>query len=474
LPNAHRQTSHWLVAFCALSLSACALVSPPQAASQPPADTLPAQWQTPLPHQGTLVALSQWWQTQGDPLLVQLIGSAQSVSPSLASARSRLEQARAALGGTQAASLPGLNASLSAQRGINATSPTVGTALQSSLDATWEIDLFGANRANTLAAQARLQGAQAQWHEARVSVAAETATLYFNWRNCQRLLSLLEEDAQSRSQTAGLAELSAKAGFMAPASAALARASSAEGQARAIQQRTQCGTLVNALVALTGIEAAQLRQQLAAAPQSTAFDGRPSIASVPAELLAQRPDVYSAEREVAAASADLGAAQAQRYPRLMLSGSVGALNFSNAAGTIDLSTWSIGPVLLSIPLLDGGRRAAGVQAAQARYEEAAALYRARVRQAVREVEDALLALQGTESRSSNARAASTGYQQAFEAMQARQRAGAASVMELEDSRRTLLAAQSAVLQLELERRTAWVTLYRALGGGWRADDTSQP
>lgn len=483
MQTAHRQTSRWLNtprarAFAlagalmgSLGLSACSSTSPPPA-SPPGSAELPAQWQAPLPHAGTLVELSQWWQAQGDALLVQLIGSAQSVSPSLASARSRLEQARAALGGAQAASLPGLNASLSAQRGVNASSPTAGTALQSSLDASWEIDLFGANRASTQAAQARLQGAQAQWHEARVSVAAETASLYLNWRSCQRVLALLETDSQSRAQTARLTSLSARAGFTAPAQAALASASSAEGQARTVQQRTQCETLVNALVALTGTEARQLRQQLGTAPGSTAFEGRASIATVPAQVLAQRPDVYTAEREVAAASADLGAAQAQRYPRLMLSGSVGTLNYSNAAGTTDLGTWSIGPVLLSLPLFDGGRRAAGVQAAQARYEEAAALYRARVRQAVREVEDALLALQGTESRSSSARAASEGYQRAFDATQARQRAGAASVLELEESRRMLLAAQNAVLQLELERGAAWITLYRALGGGWRTDDSA--
>jgi outer membrane protein TolC len=195
----------------------------------------------------------------------------------------------------------------------------------------------------------------------------------------------------------------------------------------------------------------------------------PSVAVLPAVLLSQRPDVYAAEREVAAASADLGSAQAQRYPRLMLNGSVGALNYTTLGATTDLSTWSIGPVSLSLPLFDGGRRAANVQGAQARYAEAAALYRAKARQAVREVEDALLSLASTGTQQEDAQAAVTGYAASFNATQARFRAGSASLPELEDARRVTLVAQTTLLQLELQRTQAWIALYRALGGGWNAD-----
>jgi outer membrane protein TolC len=195
----------------------------------------------------------------------------------------------------------------------------------------------------------------------------------------------------------------------------------------------------------------------------------PPVASVPAQVLAQRPDLYAAEREVAAASADLGSAQAQRYPRLMLNGSVGTLNYSTLGTTNDLTTWSIGPVVLSLPLLDGGRRAANVEAAQARYTEAAALYQARARQAVREVEDALLSLASTGSQQEDAATAVTGYAASFNATQARYQAGSASLPELEDARRVTLAAQTTLLQLDLQRTQAWIALYRALGGGWKAD-----
>jgi NodT family efflux transporter outer membrane factor (OMF) lipoprotein len=445
----------------------CALT--PSQPDATPASSAPPAWIAPLPHAGSRTDLAHWWQSLGDPLLVELIEAAEQVSPTLASAASRLTQARAALTGADAANRPTLNASLSAQRGVTATSPTVGTALQSSLDASWEIDLFGANRAAANAAQARLQGSMAQWHEARVSVAAETAATYANWRNCRKLLDVVRMDAASRGETARLAGLSARAGFTAPAVSALARASAAEGHARITQQASQCDSSLKALVALTALPEPALRQRLEAAAPDSAALAMPEVSSVPAEVLSQRPDLYAAEREVAAASADLGSAQAQRYPRLMLNGSVGALNYSTLGTTTDLSTWSIGPVVLSLPILDGGRRVANVQAAQARYTEAAALYRARVRQAVREVEDALLQLASTGTQKEDAAAAAQGYADSFDGTQARYRAGSASLPELEEARRLALAAQTTLLQLDLQRSQAWIALYRALGGGWNVD-----
>ena len=126
----------------------------------------------------------------------------------------------------------------------------------------------------------------------------------------------------------------------------------------------------------------------------------------------------------------------------------------------------IGALALTLPLFDGGRRAADVDAAQARYEEAAALYRARVRQAVREVEEALGTLQSTAEREGDAQTAVTGYRASFTGTDARYRNGLASLVELEDARRTQLGAETALATLQRERRSAWVALYRAMGGGW--------
>ena len=451
-------------------LAACAAPSPePQTGPD-----IPARWYAPLPHHGSLTDLSQWWQQQGDPVLVALIEAAQNQSPTVATAASRIAQARATRTISGAALGPTLDANLSATREpvqtiVSPTGPPpnlVATTIQGGLQASWEIDLFGANRATRDAAQARLDGAQAQWHDARVSVAAEVANQYSSLRSCERLLALSEADATSRGETARLADLSAKAGFQAPAVAALARASAAEGRGRVTQQRALCDVGVKALVALTALQEPDLREKLALASTKYADFAPISIASVPAQTLVQRPDLFNAEREVAAASAELGSAQAQRYPRLTLSGSVGALNYRSAGTSYQSGTWSLGPVALALPLFDGGRSAANVDSARARYEEAAALYRGKVRQAVREVEEALVNLQSTAARSDDAQIAGEGYRASFKGTEARYQAGLASLVELEDARRTALAADTTLVNLQQERMAAWVALYRALGGGW--------
>ncbi len=445
-----------------LWLAGCATPpSPP-----PPAVAAPAQWYAPLPHQGALADLAQWWQQFNDPLLVQLIESAQASSPTVASARARIEQARATRASARAALLPTLDAQASAARGNTQPPAPLATTLQAGVQAGWEIDLFGGNASALQGAQARLESARAGWHEARVSVAAETAASYVNLRTCERQLAVTVNDTQSRSETARLADLTARAGFTAPATAALARASAAEAAARATQQRSQCDIEVKALVALSGLPEPQLRQHLLAPWQEPLQSPLLSILALPAQLLAQRPDVYQAEREVAAASFDVGGAQALRYPRLTLAGSIAAGLVHTGGVTSDALTWSIGPVAVSLPLFDGGRRAASVEAARARYDEAVALYTARVRQAVREVEQALVNLEGARLRMADARIAAEGYRTSFAATEARYRSGLGSLVELEDARRTSLAAETALVSLQRERIAAWIALYRAVGGGW--------
>ena len=451
----------------ALCLAGCAVRSAPPAVSAPVAP----QWQAALPHQGSLTDLSRWWQQQGDPLLAELVAAGQAVSPTVASARSRIEQARAARTAAGAALLPTLDAAASLTRGrllqaAGRDSAPVATSAQAGLQAAWELDLAGGNRAGLDAASQRLLGADAQWHDARVSSAAEVANQYFSLRSCRALAEVTQLDAGSRQETARLSALSTQAGFTAPASDALARASAADARGRVTRQAAQCELELKALVALTALDEPDLKQKLAVAftqPEQLAII---SIATVPAEALAQRPDVFSAGREVAAASADLGSAQAARYPRLALSGSIGVARIYAGGGSASLDTWSIGPLSLTVPLFDSGRRAANVDSAQARYEEAAALYRGRVRQAVREVEQALVNLQSSEARQADAQAAVDGYRAAFTGTEALYKNGLASLLALEDARRTLLAAQTTGVTLRQERQAAGVALYRAMGGGW--------
>ena len=474
-----KKTIKFFLILSPLLFVACAAISPP--ASQV-SDQAASQWNSPLPektesptsqlpHQGSLQALSTWWQSMGDPLLVDLITSAQAVSPSVAAAVNRIQQARSAVVTTGAASVPMLNAAANTSRGVSQLNTPAATSAQAGLLASWEIDVWGGNKASKNAALARLEGSQAGWHEARVSVAAEVANTYLSFRTCELLVNVAKEDVTSRTETARLTGLLAQAGFTAPANASLARASNAQSQSMLAMQRTQCDLQVKALVALTTLSEPQIRQKMAIGSvliASSAMNNivNLSVPKLPAQLLSQRPDVFSAQQDIAAASGDVGSAQAAKYPRLGLNGSLGLASLRSGGISTDGATWSIGPVSLTLPIFDGGQRAAAVDVANANYELAVANYRSKVRGAVREVEEALLSLQSAADRLQNAAIATEGYSAAFVASEALFKSGLGSLSDLEDNRRTALAAKTALLNLERERSAAWVALYRALGGGW--------
>ncbi|NVM90679.1 efflux transporter outer membrane subunit [Variovorax sp. SG517] len=470
-----------------IGLSGCSLMRPPTQVEAP----IPAQWHAPLPHGGSLASLANWWSQLDDPLLVELIAAAEAASPNVASAAARVAEARFTRVQAGAALLPSLDGTASASRGPvgisggsssgtnsgssgGLSSSTPITTLQAGLQSKWEADLFGRLRADRDSAEAKQSSANAKWHDARVAVAAETANAYFAERACQQQLRVAEADARSRSETSRLTDLSAKAGFTAPADASLARASASDASARLTQQRAQCAVQRKALVALSGIDETTLEGKLAAAPAQRALPAVGSIASVPAEAITQRPDVYAAELGVASASADVGSAEAERYPKLTVSGSIGRSQYRVSGVHQSLETWTVGPISLTVPLLDGGARKANADAAKARYAEAVSLYRANVRQAVREVEEALVNLDATNARTADADAAVKNYQASFDATQARYSSGLASLFELEDSRRTLFSAQTARVTLQRERTEAWVALYRSMGGGWNRQSAGAP
>ena len=460
----------WLRAMSAattlVALAACSSGPTPLPASASAAADSPAQWNAPLPHQGELTELTAWWQQFNDPVLLQLISAAQAASPTVASAASRIEQSRATRVAAGAALLPSLDANASATRGkqdfVSGLSNTGSVGLQ----AAWELDLFGGRRAARSAAEARFDSAEAGWHDARVAVAAEVASSYTSLRACEAQVVQTRLDSDSRNETARLTDLSTKAGFESTANAALARASAAQGNSALTQRRAQCAALVKGLVALTGVDEPTLRSRLVANEARLPEPASIVITAVPAQALAQRPDLLGAEREVVAAAAEVSQAQAARLPRIGLNGSIGASRFESGFGSQTGTLWAIGPVTVSLPLFDGGARRADVVAAQARYEEAGALYRGRLRTAVREVEEALVSLQSTADRSNDSMIATEGFAASFRATEARFKGGLASLYELEDARRSALAAEIAVIELKRERAAAWITLYRALGGGW--------
>jgi NodT family efflux transporter outer membrane factor (OMF) lipoprotein len=454
-----------LLAGCASTLSA----PMPGSAAAPVA----AQWHAPLPHGGQLVDLSQWWAQFDDLLMLRLIEAGQHVSPTVAQATARVADARAARVARRAALMPSLDANVSASRGRSEPGTSIGTTSSAGLQVGWELDIFGAGRAAADAAQARFEASEAGWHDARVSVAAEIATTYVELRACEAQIQQTEIDVASRTRTSQITRLAADAGFQPPASADLAMASAAQGSVTLVRQQTQCDLLIRALNALTAQDEAALRRDLANGTGRLPRPAELEVTAMPAEALAQRPDIYAAAHDVMAASADADQAQAQRWPRIALAGSIGTARIDSGGVSTDGTVWSIGPVTVTLPIFDGGTRRANAEAARARFDAAVTIYAARLREAIREVQIALVTLDSTAKRSTDAAIAANGFERSFVATEASYRAGTASLFELEDARRSRVAAQSTLIELQRERVAAWIALYRALGGGWSSAEINE-
>ena len=464
------------MATCSLALSGCIVLGPDydeKAATAVP--NQPEAWVQPLPHGGATSVMADWWSQFDDPLLVELITAAQSQSNTMAQATLRIAQARALLVTANAAAMPVVNASGSVTRGtlIVGAPIILNTTSQAQLQAGWELDLFGGLARGSEAARARLQSQVAGWHDARISVAADTANLYTNCRGCEQLLQIAKSDAESRAQTSALTGQLVQAGFQSPANYALARASAAEAEGRLATQRAECDQLVNALVALTGMPSDDLRQRLASSAATLPAARQLAVQQVPAQMLAQRPDVAAAERELAAASADIGVREADRFPRLTISGNIGPLAFNTSDGNLNATSWLIGPTL-TLPVFDGGRRAANVETARIAYQTAEIAYRTQVRRAVREVEDALVKLDSMKTRVTDAQKASDGYREALTAAETRYKSGFASLLDLEETRRLSFNADNILVATRRDHVNAWIALYRAVGGGWTPADTTLP
>ena len=449
-----------------LLLAGCA-VGPDYRRPEP--DAAPG-WFARLPHHGETTMLNQWWSQFDDPTLTELVAAAEHDSPDLDQAVARIAQSRAGAVAADSALLPSLAFAGSGQRSQSPLStPPRQTLRQASLDASWELDLFGGQRRGQEAARARTENAQAQWHDARVSLAAEVAQEYTGLRACEALVRLAAADLQSRRESERMAGLMVAAGMQSVADGALATAGAADAATRAEAQRAECEVSIKSLVALTGIAEPVLRDKLAVAhaklPEPPVF----TLQQLPAEILLQRPDMVAVERSLAAASAEIGVAEAARYPKLTLLGSIGFQSARADGTTVDGRSWSIGPSL-SLPIFNAGRLAADVDAARARYDEAAAAYRGKARQVVKEVEQALVRLDSTASRENDARRAVDNYDKALRSAESRWQVGSASQLELEEVRRMALSSHMQYVGIQRERVGSWINLYRAVGGGWRPED----
>lgn len=435
-------------------------------------------WHAPLPHDGKLTELQQFWAQYEDPLLLELIAAAQSVSPTIAASNTRIADARTQRISTNANTIPSVTANTSATRSSQSSSggnqpgfaaTGITDTYKGGLQAAWEIDIFGSNKVLMATALRNEQASKSAWHEARVSVAAEMATSYFNQRFCMLQTDILQADAHSKAETARLTELTYNAGFSSQGALALAQASALDATQQLKAQQAQCDAGIKELVALSDWSEPKLREQLSQRPFK--YDVKQnvfSIAQLPAEVIMQRPDIDSAQAALMTAASNIKTAQAARLPRVSLNGSIGWQKLVAPSYSLNGETWSLGPLSISLPIFDGGKLKANLQLAEVKYEEQAVIYRNKVRTAVKEVETALVTLHSTQSRAEDVEQSIQSYQQSYIATEHRYQAGFASLIELEESRRYALQAKTNQVNLYQARNNAWISLYRAVGGGWKA------
>ncbi|PDT51399.1 MULTISPECIES: efflux transporter outer membrane subunit [Sinorhizobium] len=423
-------------------------------------------WHATFPHGGRTSDLVSWWSTFSDPSLTTLVAMAQAKSPGLEAAAAEIESARATLASAQSNLFPGLSGSASLARsgagGNGASEAAASTMTSGSLDAAWELDLFGKVRQKSEAARLRVDERIADWDGARVSLAAEVADYYVQYRACRQLERTYTAEVASQRETIRATETAAASGFTSSSDLALARASAAASASTLTAQRAECELLIKLLTRLTSGDEPRVRNLLAKGWSDIPTPMTFSVAAVPADALRQRPDINALELEVAASLAEVGAAKADLYPSLSLGGSV-TIGSSSLTGTS--APWSFGPAL-SIPLFNGGSRRAAVASAVAAYDLAVAAYKSGVLDAVAEVEAALVRINSTRRRIGDATVAARNYRAYFNAVDSNWKAGGASLLERETARRSAQSAELSLIEIRRDSVRSWIALYKALGGGW--------
>ena len=474
---------HLSLSLTTLLLQACSpmggwltTVGPDYSSEAPPT---PASWQapqtapdeTPVAHQGKPENLLLWWDGFQDPTLKHFLEQAEKVSASVTSAHAKIAEARAGLVSSDSALLPSLDGTLGTKTSSFSFGgpPFIWTQHQIGLQSSWEIDLFGGLARQQEAARSQLESRNAAWHDARVAVAVEVANAYLAYRYCEIQLQLSQTDTASRLEAARLTEIAATHGFRSPTDVALTQANAADGTRSTLQYQAQCDRAIKSLVALTGLEETEVRLSLHSAPERVGKLPIPptfKIDALPAKVLLQRPDLAAAERDMAEASAKIGVAEAKRYPKLSLSGNITpTLQNVNGGAFLLAQTWSIGPTI-SLPLFDAGKRATDVENARLQYEAAVSNYRSKVRTAVKEVEEALVRLDSAAKRLPEAQTSYLAYQARLAGVEKLYQVGLGNLIDLETAKRNLLSAELVIKDLEQERVSAWIALYRAAGGSW--------
>jgi len=429
---------------------------------------------------GDIAPLERWWTGFRDPTLDALIQQALAQNLDIAAAGARVDQARAAARavGAQLAPVGATNATAAHQR-QSLQSPTgqafshfpgyqrSGDLYDLNAGATWEIDIFSQLRHNAEAARADAAAAEAGRVGARLTVAAETADAYIQIRGLQLRLARLSERIADADLIARLTEEEFEAGVISDPDRQQARVRAAQTRSMAPLFEVALEAQLNRLDVLVGQPAGHMRQRLAT-PDAIPSPPRIDPGDGPADLLRRRPDLVAAERRVVAENARIGAALADYWPKVTLSGLLGFESTEGGQLLTGAAQLAAGQVGVAWRLFDFGRVDAEVKAARGRRTEALALWKQAALQAGAEVEDATVSLVRREQQAAALDRALTAARAAESAIEVSAAAGAASRIDLSLARSQRLLADDASLDAKTEAARSAVALCRALGGGWKS------
>ncbi len=416
----------------------------------------------------------QWWRAFTSRELADLIDQAAANNQDLQAAAARIAQAEAQSTIAAAPLYPSLGSNLSGSRSTTGpnTTGTGGTgrtvvrrSYQGAVSASYQIDLFGANRAAANAGEQRVISSQFEADTVALTVNADVATTYLQILAVRDRLRLANEDLQATERTLGLLQQQRAAGLVSDLEVAQQRSNAASQRAGIASLRQSERALVLSLSLLLG----RPPEGFNVAAQSLNELQLPAIvAGMPSELLRRRPDIRRAESDLKATGYDIDNARASRLPSISLTaegGSVAAaLTKLLSPGTFITSL----AASLTAPIFEGGRLEAQQKLSEARFKELAIVYAQTIYTAFTETETALSAAQLYQAQFAAAQEAANQAQIAYRLSQNRYNAGTIDFLAVLDAQRTVINANDALVQANLLRYSAIVDLYRALGGGFTA------
>jgi multidrug efflux system outer membrane protein len=415
--------------------------------------------------------VAAWWRNFDDPVLTGLVERAVRGNLSIAQAQARVCQARAARAAELGALYPQVTGDLSGNRSGTRVA-NAHSSYRAGFDASWEIDIFGGTRRAVEAATADLRAAEADALAMRVTVAGEVGSTYLEIRSGQRQLAIARRNLSAQQQTLDLTKDRLDAGFVSALDVANARAQVASTGSQIPTIEAQVQSSIFALSVLLGEEPGALVAELTLPPAAAdVIPPAPMIPGgipigLPSEILQRRPDISKAEAELHAATARIGVAIADQWPRFSLTGSL-ATQGIHAGSLIHAANraWSIGPSM-SLPLITGGSGPARIAEARAVACGALLAYKASVLVALQDVETALVNFTHEQERRVFLAESVDANRQAADLSLQQYSAGKTDFLNVLSAQRQLYVTEASLAQSDTNVATDLVALYKALGGGW--------